>query len=123
VEQRATVLIVDDIEATRTGLAKLLRLRGYDTLEASNGNEALESLKAHPETRVVILDLRMPGGSGYRFREEQLREPAIAGVPVVVFTGTEDVEAIKQELLVADVLRKPISVDALLEAVARWAGV
>jgi CheY-like chemotaxis protein len=123
VERRATVLIVDDIEATRTGLAKLLRLRGYDTLEASNGNEALESLKAHPETRVVILDLRMPGGSGYRFREEQLREPAIAGVPVVVFTGTEDVEAIKQELLVADVLRKPISVDALLEAVARWAGV
>jgi CheY-like chemotaxis protein len=55
-----SVLVVDDVHATRAGLAELLRLRGLTVYEAANGHEALEVLRAHPEACVVVLDLMMP---------------------------------------------------------------
>jgi len=111
------VLVVDDNPGTRSGLAQLLRLRGYEALEAQNGSEALQVLREHPETRVVVLDLNMPGGSGYSFREQQLKDPTIAEIPAIVFTGSGDVPDVAFKF--HDVLRKPISVDALLDAVRR----
>ena len=117
---RATrpVLVVDDVDATRHGLAELLRLRGYATQEAKNGAEGIEVLRQHPETGVVVLDLAMPGTNGVWFREQQLREPALAHVPVIVFTGSAKVEQLHQ-LALADVLLKLFSVDALFEAIDR----
>src|SRR5690242_10127046 len=83
------VLIVDDVAATRTGLAELLRLKGYEPLEAASAEEALRVLNARPETKLVVLDLQMPGAGGIWFRQEQLRSENIAQIPVVVFTGGE----------------------------------
>lgn len=111
------VLVVDDVDATRHGLAELLRLRGYATHEAKNGAEGIEVLREHPDTGVVVLDLTMPGTNGFWFREQQLREPALAHVPVIVFTGSAQVEL--HRLAVADVLLKPFSVDDLFEAINR----
>src|ERR687895_1322709 len=84
-----TVLVVDDVDATRQGLAQLLQLLGYDTREASNGDEALQRLREDPRIRVVVLDLLMPGTNGYWFREQQLSDPSIAHIPTIVFTGRE----------------------------------
>lgn len=112
------VLVVDDVDATRQGLAELLRLRGYAPHEAKNGAEGIEVLREHPDICVVILDLTMPGTNGFWFREQQLMEPGLAHVPVIVFTGSTKVEQLHQ-LAVADVLLKPFSVDDLLEAIER----
>jgi CheY-like chemotaxis protein len=112
------VLVVDDVDATRHGLAELLRLRGYATHEAKNGAEGIELLRQHPDTGVVVLDLAMPGTNGFWFREQQLREPALALVPVIVFTGAANGEPLDR-LAVADVLLKPFSVDDLCEAIDR----
>ncbi len=112
------VLVVDDVDATRHGLAELLRLRGYSPYEAKNGAEGIELLREHPDTRVVVLDLAMPGTNGFWFREQQLMEPALAHVPVIVFTGSAQVEQLHR-LAVADVLLKPFSVDDLFEAIER----
>ena len=112
------VLVVDDVDATRNGLAELLRTLGYDACAARNGAEGLQMLRAEARICAVVLDLRMPGTSGYWFREQQLQDPAIAGVPVIVFTGAGKQDDIAK-LQVSEVLIKPLSVDRLLEAISR----
>ena len=114
-----SVLVVDDVDATRQGLAELLRLRGYQPYEARDGEEAMNVLRDHPDTGVIVLDVAMPGSDGYWFREQQLRTPALAHIPVIVFTGAEQERL--GDLQVAEILRKPLAVDALLMAVQRHA--
>jgi CheY-like chemotaxis protein len=113
------VLIVDDVDATRNGLAQLLQLLGYETLEASNGDHGLQRLREEPRIRVVVLDLLMPGSNGFWFREQQLKDPAIADIPIIVFTGSDTNDALMQALKVTEVLQKPVSADALCDAVSR----
>ena len=114
-----TVLVVDDVDATRQGLAQLLRLLGYDAREASNGREALEQLREDPRICVVVLDLLMPGTNGYWFREQQLKDPSIAHIPAIVFTGRELQGNDTETLKVDELFQKPVSADALCEAVSR----
>jgi len=114
-----TVLIVDDVDATRRGLAQLLQLLGYDTREAANGDEGLKCLRDEPRISVVVLDLLMPGSNGFWFREQQLNDPLIADIPIIVFTGSETNDALMQALKVTEVLQKPVSADALCDAVSR----
>jgi CheY-like chemotaxis protein len=56
------------------------------------GAEGIDVLREHPDTCVVMLNLTMPGTSGFWFREQQLMEPALAHVPVIVFTGSVHAE-------------------------------
>lgn len=114
-----SVLVVDDVHATRVGLAELLRLRGFDVYEAANGHEALDVLCQHPDVCVVVLDLMMPLADGYWFREQQLRDPEVADVPVIVFTGSANPEMLAK-LRLSHVLLKPFSVGDLLGAIGRY---
>jgi CheY-like chemotaxis protein len=116
---RRVVLIVDDVEATRTGLAKLLRLKGYDTHEAHNGAEALTLLRLLPGIRVVVLDVWMPDTDGFWFRKQQLLDPLLAEIPVVVFTGAPNGLQLAKQMHVEDVLLKPFSIDRLCAAIER----
>ena len=119
-----TVLVIDDVEATRRGLAELLRLRGYNACEAASGADGLRALRDDPTIRAVVLDLRMPGSNGYWFREEQLKDPTLASIPVIVFTGVDPSDAdMNEKLDVSNVLFKPVSVDQLFEAVSRYCNV
>ena len=115
-----TVLIVDDADATRSGLVRLFQLRGYDTREAVNGADGLQRLREDPSINVVVLDLMMPGTNGYWFREQQLKDPSIAHIPAIVFTGRELQGDATETLKVAEVFQKPVSADALCEAVGRY---
>jgi CheY-like chemotaxis protein len=118
-----TVLIVDDADATRSGLVRLFQLRGYDTREAVNGADALQRLRDEPSINVVVLDLMMPGTNGYWFREQQVKDPALADIPVIVFTGIGDAEGLRTRMGVTEVFCKPVSVDAVFEAVSRHCSV
>ena len=117
---RPAVLIIDDAVGTRHGLGQLLELRGFDTREARNGAHGLQLLQNEPGIRLVVLDFHMPVSDGAWFRERQLTDPTIAGIPVVVFTGAADVEALRQSLRVDHILSKPVSIDALLDIVASY---
>jgi CheY-like chemotaxis protein len=118
--KHSVVLIVDDVDATRMGLSQLLDLLGYHTEEATNGVEAIERLRNNPHIAVVVLDLVMPEANGFWFREQQLKDPAISHVPVIVFTGKETNDVLTQALRVTEVLHKPVSADALCAAVNRY---
>jgi CheY-like chemotaxis protein len=119
-----TVLVVDDIQATRAGLTELLRLRRYNALQASDGADAIRTLRSHVHVvRAIILDLQMPEYNGYWFREQQLKDPALAAIPVIVFTGSSvSPSDVTRELQGATVLLKPFSVDQLFTLVERHCG-
>jgi two-component system, cell cycle sensor histidine kinase and response regulator CckA len=67
-----TILVVDDDAAMRTILGMTLRAFGYLALAAGDGEEALQMARDHPEIRVILLDVVMPGLSG-RELADQLR--------------------------------------------------
>src|SRR5438309_11273844 len=86
-----SILIVDDQIDFRESLARIFSLTGYQVVLAENGREALDYLHVHRAPDVILLDLGMPGMCGLSFRRAQLRDPALAGIPVVVISGEPDV--------------------------------
>jgi CheY-like chemotaxis protein len=116
----ATVLVIDDVEQTRSLLANLLRRQGYAVLEAAHASEGLAVLRAaRPRPCVVVLDLMMSGGSGWSFREEQLRDPAISDIPVIVFTSARQSDALRYVLKTTDILHKPVAIDDLIDTIGQ----
>ena len=59
------VLVLEDADNIRSFVVLNLNRAGYDTLEATTGEEALEILREHPETRIALLDVNLPGIDGF----------------------------------------------------------
>ena len=114
-----TLLLVDDDLNERRALQELLQLHEYDARTASDGEDALRQLRAGLRPCVILLDLRMQGMNGWRFREEQLRDPTLSRFPVVVFSGDAPEEAAARELGICEHLRKPLDFDRLFAVLDR----
>jgi CheY-like chemotaxis protein len=108
---------VDDSAACRGVLGALLRGAGYSVHEAGDGRQALERLRSGPAPCLIVLDLHMPGMDGPAFREAQRRDPALAGIPVLVTGGHGPEEA--AALDPAGYLAKPADLDEVLRQVRR----
>jgi len=112
---------VVDEEQLRRVMKDLLERDGFDVAEARDGAEALARVdQAAPD--IVLLDLNLPGLSGYDVLQRLRNHPATARLPVVVLTakGDEDNEVRVFELGADDFLTKPFRARALsmrLEAV------
>jgi len=115
-----TVLVVDDEPSARDVAIRMLNRRGYRTLSAEDGNEALAIL-ADPAQRVdlVLLDLVMPHRDGVSTLRE-LRKAGIAA-PVVIVSGYS-AETLPVDLDQAAFLQKPYRMEALLEAIGSALG-
>jgi PAS domain S-box-containing protein len=114
----ARVMVVDDDEDLRESVCELLEDHGFATLGARNGSVALEQLRDRDDKpHVILLDLMMPGMNGWQFREEQLADPALARIPVVVMTASRELRGIAAD----EVLFKPIKLASLLEVLQRRA--
>ena len=59
------VLVLEDEDNIRSFVVLNLNRAGYDTLEATTGEEALEIFREHPETRIALLDVNLPGIDGF----------------------------------------------------------
>jgi CheY-like chemotaxis protein/anti-sigma regulatory factor (Ser/Thr protein kinase) len=112
------VLVVDDDDATRSGLSALLTEAGFKVDIASDGVEALDKIGSN-DFRVVLLDVRLPriGGLEVLARcSSKLRPPK-----VIVMTGVDTTEvvlgALRQQAY--DFLPKPIEPSRLIEVVRR----
>jgi CheY-like chemotaxis protein len=100
------VLIVDDDEQTRDGLALVMEAAGHKVRTAANGLEALAAMRASPPD-LVVLDLSMPTMDGWTFRMHQIEDPALAGVPVIVVSrGADGAERQAARLGIAGCLPK-----------------
>ena len=109
------VLLVDDDAGVRRTLARFLGRDGISVVEADNGQEALTYLKDGGAASVIVLDLRMPVMDGFAFRAEQRREPALAGIPVIVLSGADTDRF--DELAADATFEKPASFVSLVECV------
>lgn len=86
--ERTTVLVVDDHSATRMAYAAFLRDRGFRTLEAAHGGEAILHAHRHrPE--VALLDISMPVLDGVETAESLRACPATAHMRILAVTGSD----------------------------------
>jgi CheY-like chemotaxis protein len=115
-----TVLIVEDDDLTREMLASILQTEGYPSEAVGNGQEALARLRAAAPPDLILLDLWMPVMNGWEFCAARARDPLLASGPVVIIsaTGENEAEACPTLTAVAH-LRKPITVEELLDVVRR----
>lgn len=113
------VLVVDDDPDICDSVQDVLQVYGYRVDTARDGAEALRKLKGGDRPCIILLDLMMPGMDGLQFRSEQLRDPALATIPVVILSGGGNVAA-KAAAVGAEGLAKPIDLSVLLAKVQRF---
>lgn len=115
----ARILILEDRPSDRMLLATLLRSEGYEVVEASHGEEALQALTRTP-VDLVISDILMPTMDGYEF-VRRLREIPGVGTSLVIFHSAvyheREARALAARCGVVDILRKPSESKAVLATV------
>ena len=110
----STILIVEDDPTTCLLLDQWLRGRGFLTLLASNGDDALAQVTQQAPD-LLLLDVMMPGMDGYQLATILKANPATAQIPIIVLTGLPDRKARLACLAagVEDFLLKPVDLDEL----------
>lgn len=113
------VMVVDDNDALRRALCRLLERNGYDVVEAPNGRMALTALRNH-EFDVVITDVFMPDTNGYQFVVE-VRD-IFPSLPIIMMSGggrlgRKPVLDVGAKLGAHRLFEKPFRMSAMLEAV------
>lgn len=112
-----TILVVEDDPDIRELVSEMLVQAGYRVVEAGNGQEALDFLRAHVHPCVVLLDLMMPVLSGPELLEIMAGDERLAQLPVVVVSAIADRGSAPG---VAKFLRKPVASDVLRATVAEY---
>jgi CheY-like chemotaxis protein len=111
------VLVVDDDADIREILVEVIEDHGYRASGAANGLEALQRLRGGMRPCLILLDLMMPVMNGPTFRAEQRRDPALAGIPVVVLSAYrgafDDVDAMGAKAI----LDKPVDLHRILRVI------
>ena len=111
------ILVVDDVERNVKLLADILRVKGYDVVTADSGVQALERVE-NERPDLVLLDVMMPGMSGYEVCQAIRANPAFGILPVVMVTALDSSERIAGLQAGADdFLTKPINQPELLARV------
>ncbi|HEV7364545.1 MAG TPA: response regulator [Gemmatimonadales bacterium] len=118
-----TVLLVEDEDALRTSIRRLLQAEGYTVLEAQNGARALQLLEdpASSEVALVLTDLRMPVMDGRQLAAALAR--VRPNLPIVFMSGYT-AQLMDMRLISPDLafLAKPFRNDELMAAVRRHLG-
>ena len=113
-----TVLVIDDDPATRELLARMLGKEGFRVLEAAGGEAGL-ALARSDRPDVITLDVLMPGLDGWGVLAALKSDPAIADIPVVMVTITDD-RNLGYSLGAAEYLTKPIDRSELGVILSRY---
>ena len=112
------LLIVEDDETLRQIVARHLRARGYTVTEAASAEDAAQSLRSGRRPALVLLDLNLPGDTGW----DLLRGRALAdaGSPPVVITSATTVSPKRlAEFQIAGYLPKPFPLETLVATIER----
>ncbi|MDG9922768.1 MULTISPECIES: two-component system response regulator [unclassified Pseudomonas] len=116
--QPSTVLVVDDTPDNLMLMTDLLKDR-YRVKAANSGEKALQILQGNSLPDLILLDIMMPGVSGYEVAERLKQEPRTRDIPIIFLTAmaaTED-EIHGLALGAADYITKPISPPVVLARV------
>ena len=114
------LLLVEDEDAIRESLGEALEGDGFAVILAANGLEALQMLRNAPRPSAILLDLMMPVMDGWDFRREQLNDPSLRDIPVLVVSASgSSPERLRLQLGDVELIPKPVPYAQLLEALGR----
>ena len=113
------VLIVDDSPAQLYSLRQIVEKGGYEAVVADSGEQALQ-LASDQSPRVILMDIVMPGMSGYQATRHLGRNKGTSNIPVIFVTSRSDetdrVWGMRQGA--KDYVTKPVNPEALLSAIS-----
>jgi CheY-like chemotaxis protein len=112
-------LLVEDDFDVREALVETLLDRGYEVESASDGEQAIQLLRAGARPGLILLDLMMPRMSGSEFRVAQLADAKLSELPVVLLSADGRMEEKAVALKVEGAIRKPIDLDELFSMIER----
>jgi len=113
----ATILVADDSRTIRTQVRQILTAAGFNVIEASSGQEALDQIDEQCPALAVV-DVNMPEVDGYGVCQTlQEKGPPWDELPIVLLTSLDShaLELLGDQL--GAYLRKPVRADTLLDAV------
>lgn len=116
------VLIIEDDPDIRASIQDALEVLGVPALEANDGQQALTLLSKIDPPGLILLDLMMPIMNGWEFRVEQVKNPLIAAIPVVIISADVNLEKKALSMGAVEVLKKPFDFDSLARLVKRYCG-
>ncbi len=108
-ELKPLILLVDDERLNLNILMKILS-HDYRIKVATNGDQALQRAASNPRPDLILLDIRMPGLSGYQVCRSLKRNPDTRAIPVIFLTALSEEEDEKQGLALGavDYITKPL---------------
>ncbi|MDY0087945.1 MAG: response regulator [Coriobacteriia bacterium] len=114
------VLVVDDDRDIVGVMSNMLRAKGFSTIAAYDGQEAMAAISEH-RPDLVLLDLHMPVMDGYQVMQEVKSNKDTRDIPIVVMTAYR-IDRNRTDLLAlaADQLHKPFAVEDLVERVEQY---
>jgi CheY-like chemotaxis protein len=111
---RSHVLLVEDDDHLREATADALRDSGIDVVEAANGAQGLEAMRADTPC-LVLLDLMMPVMDGWELARVMAADPALSAIPICVVSAVGH----QAPPEASEVLTKPATLHALLSVVRK----
>lgn len=112
------VLVVEDDELNLKLVRELLEFNGFETLEASNGLEALEMIRQERPS-LVLMDIQMPAMDGIEATRRIKSEASTRDIPVIALTSSA-MKGDREAILAAgcdEYMSKPINIHCLLKLI------
>ncbi|MFC1563958.1 ATP-binding protein [candidate division KSB1 bacterium] len=118
--EKATLLVVDDIEVNRRVVSGFLEPFGFTLLEAENGKEAIQIVQLNRPS-LVLMDMKMPVMNGYEATSLLKADPETKDIPVVALTASTMKESEAHIRKVTDgYLRKPVTRNDLISELVKF---
>jgi adenylate cyclase len=111
-EESNTILIVDDRSDIRSFLREFMHLEGFETLEAIDGDQAIE-LTRRERPAAILMDIMMPGRDGLSAVQEIRAEDDKVGIIVMTAYGTEQRAVRAMQVGADDYMHKPFDMEEL----------
>ena len=116
------VMVVDDEEDIRVSVGQVLEISGYEVIKAENGTDCLQKLE-HITPDLVILDIMMPGMSGWDVAARIKEHDTWRTIPIVFLTAKGDEMSVGMGSLASEeYIVKPFEVRKLKESVEKILG-
>lgn len=110
------VLLVDDEPAILESTAALLAEMGYEVITVARADLIIQTAKAeHPD--LLLQDIRMPGLDLHALVDELRADPALASLPVLLFSASIEIQDIADRVGAASHVEKPFEPDDLMAAI------